>query len=124
MSDSNNSSQVRKAELDKFSDYEHEKIDADFARLIGTHVPLTKDNADQLTHTTAQSIQGRINNEIGKVNEAADKMVAAMSEFLKEFTEFSQTLSTGRAYASSFLAVQARIEGEISRNTGSVSNTT
>ncbi len=112
VNDCNNISQVRKAELEKFPDYEHEKIDADFARLLGVHVPLTKDNADQLTHTTAQSIQGRINNEIGKVNEAADRMVAAMSEFLKEFNEFGQTLSTGRVYAISFLAVQARIEGE------------
>lgn len=112
LSDCNNISQSRQAELDKFPDYEHEKIDADFARLIGSHVPLTKDNADQLTHTTAQSIQGRINNESGKVNEAADRMVAAMSEFLKEFTEFGQILSAGRAYANSFLAVQSRIEGE------------
>jgi uncharacterized protein YPO0396 len=105
-------SEVRKTELEKFPDYEHEKSDADFVRLIGTHVPLTKDNADQLTHTTAQSIQGRINNESGKVNEAADRMVAAMSEFLKEFNEFGQTLSAGRAYAGSFLAVQTRIESE------------
>ena len=112
VSDCENTSHMRKAELDKFPDYDHEKIDAEFVRLIGTHTSLSKDNADQLTHTTAQSIQGRINNEIGRVNEAADKMVAAMSEFLKEFTEFGQTLSTGRAYASSFLAVQSRIEGE------------
>lgn len=112
LSDCANISRIRQAELDKFSDYEHDRIDADFVRLIGTHTPLTKDNADHLTHTTAQSIQGRINNESGKVNEAADKMVAAMSDFLKEFTEFGQTLSTGRAYAGSFLAVQARIEGE------------
>lgn len=70
------------------------------------------DNPDQLTHTAAQSIQGRINNETGRVNEASDKMVAAMSDFLKEFAEFGQTLLAGRAYAASFLAVQRRIEDE------------
>jgi|SRR5579884_460842 len=112
VSNCNNMSQFRKAELSKFPDYRHEKIDADFSRLLGAHVPLTKDNADHLTHTTAQSIQGRINNEMGKLNEAADKMVAAMSDFLKEFTEFGQVLSTRREYASSFLAVQSRIESE------------
>jgi uncharacterized protein YPO0396 len=105
-------SHARRAQLGEFPDYEHEKTSADFARLLGPHAALSMDNADQLTHTTAQSIQGRINNETGKVNEAADKMVAAMSEFLKEFTDFGQTLHPGRAYAASFLAVQRRIEDE------------
>lgn len=105
-------SQARRAELNKFPDYEHEKTDADFTRLFGPHAPLTMDSADQLTHATALSIQGRISNETGKVNEAAEKMVVAMSEFLKEFTEFGQTLHPGRAYADSFLAVQRRIEDE------------
>ena len=105
-------SQTRRTELSKFSDYEHEKTEADFTRLFGAHSPLTMDNADQLTHTATQSIQGRISNETGKINEAGEKMVVAMSEFLKEFPELSQTLHPGRAYADSFLAVQRRIEEE------------
>jgi uncharacterized protein YPO0396 len=105
-------SQARQAELSEYPDYDHESTAGDLIRLLGLHPPLTMDNPDQLMHTTTQSIQGRINNETGKVNESADKMVAAMSEFLKEFTEFSQTLLPGRAYADSFLAVQRRIEDE------------
>lgn len=105
-------SQAKRTELNKFADYEHEKIEANFGRLFGPHTPLTMDNADQLTHTTSLSIQGRISNETGKINEAAEKMVVAMSEFLKEFSEFGQTLLPGRAYADSFLAVQRRIEEE------------
>jgi uncharacterized protein YPO0396 len=105
-------SQTRRTQLAEFPDYEHERTAGDFVRLLGTHAPLTIDNPDQLMHTAAQSIQGRINNETGKINEAADKMVAAMSGFLKEFPEFSQTLLPGRAYAASFLALQRRIEDE------------
>ena len=105
-------SQARKAQLSEFPNYEHERTAEDFTRLLGPHAPLTMDNPDQLTHTAAQSIQGRINNETGRVNEASDKMVAAMSDFLKEFPEFGQTLLAGRAYAASFLAVQRRIEDE------------
>lgn len=105
-------SQARRAELNKFPDYQHEKSEADFARLFGPHPPLSMDNADPLMHSTALSIQGRISNETGKVNDAAEKMVVAMSEFLKEFSEFGQTLHPGRAYADSFLAAQRRIEEE------------
>jgi uncharacterized protein YPO0396 len=107
-----NNTQTRRAELDDFPEYQHDRTTADFDRLLGSHVPLTIDNPDQLTHAAALSIQGRINNETGRVNDAADKMVAAMSNFLKEFLEFGQTLLPGRAYAASFLAVQRRIEDE------------
>ena len=105
-------SQTRRAQLSEFPDYEHEQTTADFVRLLGSHASLTMDNPDQLIHTSVQSIQGRINNETGKLNEAADKTVAAMSTFLKEFPEFGQTLLPGRAYAASFLAVQRKIEDE------------
>jgi uncharacterized protein YPO0396 len=105
-------SQARRLQLSEFADYDHENTAAAFVRLLGPHAPLTMDNPDQLTHTAALSIQGRINNETGKLNEAADKMVAAMSNFLKEFPEFGQTLLPGRAYATSFLAVERRIEDE------------
>ncbi|MCL2659471.1 MAG: AAA family ATPase [Acidobacteriaceae bacterium] len=105
-------SQTRRVELNKFSDYEHERTDGDFTRLLESHDPLTMDNMDQLIHTVFNRIQGRINNESGKANEAVVKMEVAMSDFLKEFTEFGQTLLSGRAYADSFLAVQRRIEEE------------
>lgn len=105
-------SQTRRSELNKYPDYDHPKTDEDFARMLGPHATLTMDNADQLTHTTTQSIQGRISNETGKVNEASEKMVVAMSEFLKEFPEFGQTLNPGRAYSDSFLAVLRKIEEE------------
>ena len=112
LSDCDRASEARRAQLSEFPDYEHQKTAEDFIRLLGAHAPLTMDNPDQLMHTAAQSIQGRINNETGKVNEAADKLVAAMSEFLKEFAEFGQTLLPSRTYAASFLAVQRRIEDE------------
>jgi len=35
-----------------------------------------------------------------------------MSEFLKEFSEFGQTMQVGRAYAEGFAAALIRIEGE------------
>ncbi|HEV2133944.1 MAG TPA: SbcC/MukB-like Walker B domain-containing protein [Terracidiphilus sp.] len=112
LSTCNGVSQARRAELNKYPDYEHSKTEADFARIVGPHAALTMDNVDQLTHTTSQSIQGRISNETGKVNEAAENMVVAMSEFLKEFPEFGQTLRPGRTYADSFLALLRKIEEE------------
>jgi uncharacterized protein YPO0396 len=46
------------------------------------------------------------------VNEAVEKMVAGMSEFLGQFPDFRQTLEVGRAYADSFASVLHRIEEE------------
>jgi len=112
LSVSESASKARQAQLNESVAYDHARTDADFIRLLGPHAPITMDNPDQLTHSAAQSIQGRINNELGRVNEAADKMVAAMSNFLKEFLEFGQTLLAGRAYTASFLAAQRRIEDE------------
>ena len=97
LSVSESASKTRQAQLNESVAYDHARTDADFIRLLGPHAPITMDNPDQLTHSAAQSIQGRINNELGRVNEAADKMVAAMSNFLKEFLEFGQTLLAGRA---------------------------
>jgi uncharacterized protein YPO0396 len=70
------------------------------------------DNADQLAHAAHQSLQGRISNEQRKVNETGEKMIASMSNFLAQFSEFRQSMDVGRAYAESFAAALQRIENE------------
>ena len=116
-------SQARRVELNKFPDYEHEKTEADFARLFGPHTPLTMDNPDQLTHATALSIQGRISNETGKVNDAAEKMVVAMSEFLREFPSLVRRFILAVRTRTAFLLYSAESKRKISRNIGNALNT-
>jgi uncharacterized protein YPO0396 len=102
----------RERQLKACGDYDHETADRGFAE-IATGIPQhTLDNTDQLIHAAHQSLQGRINNELGRVNDASDKMVAGMSDFLGKFPEFRQTLSVGRAYAESFAAALVRIDQE------------
>ncbi len=103
---------MRKGQLRDLPAYDHEKTEVEFTRLMGTVTELTLQNADQLAHAASQSIQGKINYEQGKINDAAEKMAGAMSEFIREFGEFRQTLAVGRAYADSFTAVLRRVEEE------------
>jgi uncharacterized protein YPO0396 len=102
----------RERQLAELADFDHDGLEAAFADITAGLPPLTLDNADQLTHSAHQSLQGRISNEQRRVNEAVEKMVAGMSEFLGQFPDFRQTLEVGRAYAESFASVLHRIEGE------------
>jgi uncharacterized protein YPO0396 len=104
--------QSTRASLDEFPEYAHDKTCDDFTRLSVTYDEAGLGNPHQLIHNVTQSIQGRINNETGRINEASNKMTAAMGMFLVQFPEFGQMLSTGREYAESFLAVQRRIEDD------------
>ncbi len=102
----------REQQLADLSGFDHDGLEAAFADITAGLPPLTLENADQLTHSAHQSLQGRISNEQRRVNEAVEKMVAGMSEFLGQFPDFRQTLEVGRAYADSFAAVLHRIEEE------------
>jgi uncharacterized protein YPO0396 len=104
--------QAREQQLAERGGFDHTGLEAAFAEIVTALPLLTLDNADQLAHATHQSLQGRISYEQGRVNEAAEKMIAGMSEFLGQFQEFRQTLEIGRAYAESFTAVLQRIEDE------------
>jgi len=102
----------RGSQLKEFASYDHAKTESDFVGLLGPHAALTMENPDQLMNSASQSIQGRINNEQGKVKDATGKLTAAMTNFLKEFGEYAQTLLPETAYADGFLAVHRRIEEE------------
>jgi uncharacterized protein YPO0396 len=104
--------QARERQIVTFVEYDHGRAEKDFAEIAAALPQLTIDNADQLAHSAHQTLQGRISNEQGKVNEASDRMVAGMSNFLSQFPEFRQTLEVGRAYAESFAASLRRIEDE------------
>ena len=101
----------RERQIATFTEYDHETAEKAFEEISGLQ-PLTFENVDQLPTTTYQSLQGRISNEQRKVNEASDKMVGGMSEFLTQFPEFRQALEVGRSYAESFAAALRRIEDE------------
>lgn len=103
---------AREQQLADRGGFDHEGLEAAFAEITTSLPPLTLDNAEQLTHATHQSLQGRISNEQRRVNEAAEKMIAGMSEFLGQFQDFRQTLEVGRAYAENFASVLQRIEEE------------
>jgi uncharacterized protein YPO0396 len=103
--------QDRERQIASFAGYGHETADKAFTEIAGLQ-PLTLENADQLATAAYQSLQGRISNEQRKVNEASEKMVAGMSDFLGQFSDFRQTLDVGRAYADSFAAALRRIEDE------------
>src|SRR6185437_668897 len=83
----------RERELSTFVGYDNNVAEKDFTEIASGLTSLTLDNVDQLTHAATQSLQGKISYEQRKVNEAAEKMIAAMSEFLGQFSEFKQTLS-------------------------------
>jgi uncharacterized protein YPO0396 len=104
--------QARELQLATFVDYDHGRAEKDLAEIAAALPHLTMDNADQLAHSAHQTLQGKISNEQGKVNEASERMVAGMSNFLGQFPEFRQTLEIGRAYAESFAAVLCRIKDE------------
>ncbi len=103
---------AREQQLADRGGFDHEALEAAFAEITAGLPVLTLDNADQLTHAAHQSLQGRISYEQRRVNEAAEKMIAGMSEFLGQFQDFRQTLDVGRAYADSFESVLQRIQEE------------
>jgi uncharacterized protein YPO0396 len=103
--------QDRERQIVTFAGYDHGTAEKAFAEITGLPV-LTLENIDQLVTAINQSLQGRISNEQRKVNEANERMVAGMSDFLGQFSDFRQTLEVGRAYAESFSAALRRIEDE------------
>jgi len=107
-----NRAQARERQLADIGGFDHDGLEVAFAEVNATLPTLTLDNADQVTHAAHQSLQGRISNDQRKVNEAAEKMIAGMSDFLSQFPEFRQTLEVGRVYAESFAAALQRIEDE------------
>jgi uncharacterized protein YPO0396 len=86
----------RENQLKEFPAYKHDVAEAGFAEVAGTVPPVTLDNVEQLAHQTGQTLQGKISYEQRRVNDASEKMIAGMSEFLGQFPEFGQTLSVGR----------------------------
>lgn len=96
----------------KFPDYNHAATQEAFAGIVGNLAPLTRDNVDTLARATAQSLQGKINYEQSKVNDARESMIKSMGEFLNQFGEFKQTLAADRSYAEGFVMVLRRIENE------------
>jgi len=104
--------EAREKQLARFTDYDHEAVEVGFREVTATLPLLTLDNSDQLCTLAIQRLQGRINNEQGRVNTAVEAMLAAMNAFVVQFPEFRQTLEPGRAYADSFLAALQRIEHE------------
>lgn len=102
----------RSQQLRGFAGYDHEAAETAFADVLVALPALTLDNADRLSQSAYQSLQGRISNEQRKVNEAMGAMLVGMGAFLEAFPDFRQTLATDRAYADSFAAALHRIEEE------------
>jgi uncharacterized protein YPO0396 len=105
-------SRDKSAQLARFADYDDAKTQHDFTEIVANLTSITLQNADQLAHAAHQSLQGKINYEQSKINQASDRMTADMGEFLRDFPEFRQTLEVGRAFAESFSSVLRRIEEE------------
>jgi uncharacterized protein YPO0396 len=104
--------EARVRQLAAYPNYEHGAAVADFEDIVHALPIITLENPDQLIQSASQSLQGKISYEQGKINEATEKMVASMSEFLNQFPDFKQVLSVGRAYVESFDAALKRIEDE------------
>ncbi len=102
--------QQREGELQGVSDSSIAGAEAGFADVLAGLPALTLENVEQLASSAQHVVQGRINREAGQVNDATEKMAASMSEFLREFTEYRQTLAVGRDYADGFAAALERIE--------------
>ena len=102
----------RERQIATYAEYDQTVAGRGLAEVVAGLPPLTLDNADQLAHAAHQSLQGRISNEQRKVNETGEKMIASMSNFLAQFSEFRQSMDVGRAYAESFAAALQRIENE------------
>jgi uncharacterized protein YPO0396 len=98
--------------ISTYADYDHEAAEKGIAEIAAGLAPVALTNCDQLAHSVHQSLQGRISNEQRKINEASEKMVASMSDFLAQFPEFRQTMEVGRAFAESFSSVLRRVENE------------
>jgi uncharacterized protein YPO0396 len=103
--------QDRERQIAEFPGYDREATEKAFAEIAGPQ-PLTLENAEALATAAHHSLQGRISNDQRRINESMEKMLAGMSEFLKEFSEFGQTMQVGRTYAEGFAAALIRIEDE------------
>jgi uncharacterized protein YPO0396 len=103
--------QDRERQIAEFPGYDHQATEKAFAEIAGLQL-LTLENADALATAAHHSLQGRISNEQRRINESMERMLAGMSEFLKEFSEFGQTMQVGRAYAEGFAAALIRIQDE------------
>ncbi len=103
---------AREQQLADAGGIDHDSLAHGFVEIVESLPTLTLDNADQLAQSARNSLQGRISNEQRKVNEASDKMVADMSNFLNEFSEFKQTLQPARSYSQSLLSLLKRIADE------------
>lgn len=103
---------AREQQLTDAGGIDYDSLENSFVDVVSGLPPLTLDNADQLALSTRNSLQGRISNEQRRVNEASDKMVAGMSDFLNQFPDFRQTLQPARSYADSFRSALERIAQE------------
>jgi uncharacterized protein YPO0396 len=104
--------QDRERQIAAFPGYDHEAAEKAFAEIASGLQLLTLENSDALATAAHHSLQGRVSNEQRRINDSMDKMLAGMSEFLKEFSEFGQTMRVGRTYADGFAAALIRIEDE------------
>jgi len=102
----------RERELVGFAEYDHQATTPPFNALLTDLPAPTVGNCDSLADKIRQKLQGRINSEQRRVHEAGNKMVADMSDFLSEFTEYKQTLRAEVPYADGFVSVLDRIESE------------
>lgn len=65
----------REKQVLAFLEYDHNRAAEEFAEIAAALPPVTMNNADQLAHSAHQTLQGRINQEQGKVNETAENML-------------------------------------------------
>lgn len=103
---------TRERELSSFPEYHHAVSGPLLDEALIDLPAATIGNCDQLADKIRQKLQGRINQEVGRVREASNKMVAHMSDFLNEFSEYKQLLRPESSYGDGFLAVLDRIERE------------
>jgi len=102
----------REVQLRNAGGFDHDTLDTAFAELTQSIGQLTLDNADQLSNSVQKTLQGRIGSEQGKINDASEKMIEGMSQFLNNFPEYKGTLLPGRAYADGFSSALKRIAEE------------
>lgn len=112
LEDCRNRALARERQLAAHPGFDPDGLQTAFAEVTGSLPALNLDNSEHILQSVHQSLQRRIGNEQGKVDDAKDKMVANMSEFLVQFPEFRQTLDVNRTFAEGFAAALRRIEKE------------
>ena len=103
---------TRERELRDFPGYNHVVSSPPFNEVLVDLPAATVGNCDQLADKSRQKLQGRINQELGRVRDASTRMVAHMSDFLNDFAEHKQILRPEPSYVDGFLAVLDRVERE------------